>query len=375
MATITVTNGESKDNTLSNKIRALRDILELSPHAKHDEIAFFKAVEKVVNAYTQHPDTSTLKESQISSKMWFWLLMDLFEWRWKSKIKDLFPWWQFIHNTLDHYTIEPKEYICPEERLKMVETSHNDPAYHTIYNVPDEHSAKLTYWDVFGVNPNFDHSELVNYFTNRECPKDLDEFVFCWAENDKKLLDDYQKWALRGLTDTIIDETESIVGIPMNGLPVIRRQATWPGKFYKNSHACPPREQDDVITILSGIVAPKWVHNFCTLEEEGPIDNLIWESINLPAGKEWMVDVIWANLTHAERLQICSLHNNWINSGGNFDCYIQYWLYLQLNYNWGNCFTTESKNLICNIYLKKENLISQEFKNYKWMMEPRKATW
>lgn len=372
MASITVTDGESKENTLSNKIRALSDIQE------QDDSAFCKAVEKVVNAYTEHRDTTTLKESQISFKMWFWLVMDLFEWRWKSKIKNLFPWWHFTHNTQDHYTIEPKEYICPEERLKMVETSYNDPVYHTIYNVPDEHSAKLTYWDVFGVNPDFDHSELVNYFSNRLCPKDLEDFVYIWAEGDKKLMKNYQECALRGLTDTIIDETESIVGIPMNGPPVmIRRQATWQGKFYKNSHACPPREQDDIngITILSGIVAPEWVHNFCTLKEKGPIDNLIWESMNLPAGKEWMMDVIWANLTHAERDQICSLHNNWINSGGNFDCYIQYWLYLQLNHNWGNCFTTESKILICDIYLKKEKLISQEFKDYKWMMESRKVTW
>ena len=124
--------GESKQNTLYNKIQSLTDLT----HSSGDG-PFWHAVQMVIGFYTEHPETSVLTEAQVSDK-WFWLIWDLFQWRWgKEKLLSLFPWWEFTYNTGSHYAIVPAEYVCPAETMKIAETTLRQPTYHSMYCVPN----------------------------------------------------------------------------------------------------------------------------------------------------------------------------------------------------------------------------------------------
>ena len=370
--------GESKENTLYNKIRSLADLT----HSSGDG-PFWHAIQTVIGFYTQHPHTSGLTEAQVSDK-WFWLPLDLFEWRWgKEKLLSLFPWWEFTHNTGSHYTIVPDEYVCPAERWKTCETTLRQPTYHTMYNVPDIESSEITYWDVFGLD--YAHPEVRDYISSRGCPTDLDDFVYCWAADDRTIARNPHKWARRGITQHIVTCTEKVSGITMKQLmdaapAKLVRQATWNGKFYWNSNACPPRERveqnGDDLPIVVHVTAPSWLHN-CPLHESGTIINRTWKITGVPAGKKWMIDVIWANLTPPERKVIQKIHKTWLDWGGDYDSYIEYWLCIQLEHNWGDCFTAESKDKVKNLYINEASKrICAVFKEkHLWMLTPRTAKW
>ena len=108
----------------------------------------------------------------------------------------------------------------------------------------------------------------------------------------------------------------------------------------------------------------------CSLEESGPVENPTWKSEGVPAGKRWMIDVIWANLTHAERDEVSKMYRSCFDFERE---YIQHWLYIQLVHNWGFCFTDESKaNAELNIS-HNELYIAQFKETHKWMMIPRKV--
>lgn len=387
MTDITTISGKSKENTLNNKIWSLIRYTDVS------DVDFWKAAQVVVAVYTVHPNTSMLTEMQIlalSEDKWFWIVIDLFEWRWKKKIQDIFPWWEFTHNTGSHYMIEPEVYECPEETWKNSELLIM-PLHHIMYNIPAIDSPKLAYWDVFGVDGA--HSEVVDYIVTRGCPKDLESFVYRCAADDKLLLNTYQKWGRRGIAQHIVICTEEISGITLYTANYyslskteeisehvkLMRHSTWPGKFYKHSVACPPRErigQEGIdIPIVVEVIAPTWLHNMRSLEESYSCSSssleAIWEKTGVPGGKHWMIDVIWANLTHAERAEIVKMHKQCVVG----DEYIQYWLYIQLVHNWGDCFTDKSKDYIKSFYSSIAEHISATFKEkHKWMITPREVT-
>jgi len=201
--------GESKENTLLNKTQTLIQNVE------GKEGAFWEAALYAANFYNSHPLTTSLTEGEVTD--WrFWLPMDLFEWRWKSEIEELFPWWEFTHNTDGHYTIVPAEYVCPEERWKNCETALRQATFHTMYNLPNN-SKNITYWDVFGLDNA--HFEVREFIIQRGCPKDLEEFVWCWAIEERELYKNWQKWGQRGIEDHIVIVTEKITMIP--------RDVTW----------------------------------------------------------------------------------------------------------------------------------------------------
>ena len=183
--------GETK-STFKNKIIALNNSLSY----ESDE-HLVKAIRIVVNAY------SVMNEDLENMDKWFLLILDLFEWRWKEKIQKMFEWWELDYNGDGHYRIEPEEYICPKKRWEMAETSLRQPTYHSMYNVPDIGSGKLTYWDVFGLDPDVDHSELVDYFSGRRCPEDLKDILYMWAEDESVLNKNYRRWVYDGLVDHI----------------------------------------------------------------------------------------------------------------------------------------------------------------------------
>ena len=369
--------GESKENTLYNKIRSLADLT----HSSGDG-PFWHALQTVIGFYTQHPHTSGLTEAQVSDK-WFWLPLDLFEWRWgKEKLLPLFPWWEFTHNTGSHYAIVSAEYACPAETIAIAETTLRQPTYHNMYSVPNN-SHKVTYWDIFGWE--HAHPEIADYIKSRGCPTDLNDFIYCWAQDDRTLLKNPYKWARRGLSQHIVTITEEVSGITMEQLmdttpAKLRRQATWEGKFYWSSNACPPRERveqnGDDLPIVVHVTAPSWLHN-CPLHESGTIINRTWKITGVPAGKKWMIDVIWANLTPPERKVIQKMHKTWLDWGGDYDSYIEYWLCIQLEHNWGDCFTAESKDKVKNLYINEASKrICAVFKEkHLWMLTPRTAKW
>ena len=178
--------------------------------------------------------------------------MDLFEWRWAKKIRELSPWWQFTHNTEGHYTISPAEYVDPEERWEQCEVTLRQPTYHTMYNLPND-SESITYWDVFTqftrnctaeqMKRELDEfavqEDVWRFITDRGCPKDMEDFVWRWAEEEKELKLKWQKWAQRGIEDHIITVTEEITGITMEDCmkkdipPPLRRSATGGGSSMK----------------------------------------------------------------------------------------------------------------------------------------------
>uniref|UniRef100_A0A6C0CR54 Uncharacterized protein n=1 Tax=viral metagenome TaxID=1070528 RepID=A0A6C0CR54_9ZZZZ len=355
--------GESKENTLLNKARALVQNIDGQTGP------FCKAAEDVVYFYNLHLLTIILTEHQVSD--WkFWLPMDLFEWRWADEIRELFPWWEFTYNTEGHYAIEPAEYVDPGERWKLCESTLRQPTFHTMYNLPNDEK-KITYWDLYcspfptgtlvttrQLKMIDIHPEVRQYILDRGCPKDLEDFVWSWAEDDRELNRNWQKWALRGIEDHIVTITEKITGVTMEQSykqdppPPLRRQATWVGKFYKGSDACPPRERveqegDDTI-IMVEIRAPESLREWCKLEMSGPKDNPMWKQKGLPAGLDWMIDVIWANLTPWERKEIKHMLDNWRGLPRHTA-----WLNIQLLHNFGDCFTEASK------------------KKVHWMLHPR----
>lgn len=349
--------GESKENTLLNKTQTLIQNME------GKEGAFWEAALYATYFYHIHPLTRNLTEREVTD--WrFWLPMDLFEWRWKKEIKELFPWWEFTHNTDGHYVMEPDEYICPEERWKVCETTLRQPTFHTMYNLPNNHK-KITYWDVFGLDNA--HFEVREFIIQRGCPKDLEVFVWCWAEDDRELNRNWQKWGQRGIEDHIVTVAEKITGVTMEECmkkdtpPPMRRQATWVGKFYEDSDACPPRERvdqegDDTLLMVE-VRAPKsLLREWCYLEMDGTKDNPMWKQKGLPAGLEWMVDIIWANLTPQEREKIKHELMYWQHSSGP-SVSLDKWLHVQLLHNFGDCFTEESKRRL------------------NWMLIPRDVTW
>ena len=351
------------------------------------EGAFWEAAQYITYFYHIHPLTRILTEGDVTD--WrFWLPMDLFEWRWKSEIEELFPLWEFTHNTDGHYVIEPAEYICPEERWEICKTTLRQPTFHTMYNLPNN-SDKITYWDVFvkfsgkhtadevvsELEKKQVHPDVREFIIQRGCPKDLEEFVWCWAEEERELYKNWQKWGQRGIEDHILKVTENITGVfieeweEKNPIPRLRRQATWAGKFYPLSDACHPREKEGNDTlIMVDVVAPWWLHNMCSLEESGPEENPTWKSIGVLAGKSWMIDVIWANLTHAEREEISKMYNL-------CNEYLHHWLYIQLVHNWEDCFTDESKFNTELSISRNEPFIAPFRETHKWMMIPREVTW
>ena len=160
------------------------------------------------------------------------------------------------------------------------------------------------------------------------------------------------------------------------------RQATLNGKFYWNSDACPPRErieiEGDDIPIVVQVIAPAWLHDMCSLKESGPEENPTWKTTGVPAGRRWMIDVIWANLTHAKREEIEVMYKKWLDLGSDIDSYIQYWLCIQLDHNWGECFTQESKEKVKDFYHHYYHFhhLCAIFKdNHLWMLIPREVTW
>ena len=212
--------------------------------------AFWKAALWASSYYHNHPLTTTLTDDQVSD--WkFWLPMDLFEWRWAKKIRELFPWWQFTHNTDGHYMIVPAEYVDPEERWKLCESTLRQPTFHTMYNLPNDEE-KITYWDVYMQFSNLDtadevtrdlvehdvHPEVRQFIMDRGCPEDMGDFVWRWAEDDRELTRKWQKWAERGIEDHIIAVTEKITGITMEDCmkkdtpPPLRRRTQY--QYYLN---------------------------------------------------------------------------------------------------------------------------------------------
>lgn len=364
--------GESKENSFRNKIQALVQNIngQTGP--------FWKAALRAASYYQNHPLTTTLTEQQVSD--WkFWIIWDLFQWRWADKLRELFPWWNFTYNTDGHYTISPPEYVCPEEIWKQCENTLRQPTFNTMYSLPNDEK-KITYWDLYCVPlptgtlvtarqlKRIDiHPEVKQFIMDRGCPKDLEDFVWCWAEEEKELKLKWQKWALRGIEDHIITVTEKITGITMeecikNDTPhPMRRQATWFGKFYKDSDACPPRERveqegDDTLIMVEVRAPESLLCDWCKLEMDGTKENPMWKQKGLPAGLEWMVDVIWANLTPGEREDISHELEYWrIASGSSVS--IDKWLHIQLLHNFGDCFTKESKEIV------------------NWKLCPRTAKW
>lgn len=360
--------GESKHNNLLNKTQSI-----IQNMAACDG-AFWEAALLAASFYHNHPLTTSLTEEEVHD--WrFWLPMDLFEWRWKSDIQELFPWWEFTHTAPGHYAIEPDEYICPKETWEICKTTLRQPTFHTMYNLPNN-SDKITYWDVFEqfsrkstvevaseMKKQHIHPEVKNFIIQRGCPKDLEEFIFCWAEKKSVLMMHWKTWAQKGIENYICKVTVETTGIALEKLktnpPKLRRSATWLGKFYEGSDACPPREridqESDYTLIMAEVRAPKSLREWCSLKISGPKDNPMWKQKGLPAGLEWMIDVIWANLTPAEREELRHMLEYWRLT--DFTVSIDRWLHIQLLHNFGDCFTSESKRKV------------------NWMLTPRKATW
>ena len=364
--------GESKENTLRNKTQALVQ------NMNGQTGAFWKAALWASSYYHNHPLTTTLTDDQVSD--WkFWLPMDLFEWRWAKKIRELFPWWQFTHNTDGHYMIVPAEYVPPKERWEQCEVTLRQPTYHTMYNLPNDEK-KITYWDVYMQFSNLDtadevtrdlvehdvHPEVRQFIMDRGCPEDMGDFVWRWAEDDRELTRKWQKWAERGIEDHIIAVTEKITGITMEDCmkkdtpPPLRRSATWVGKWYEGSDACPPRERADLegddIAIMVEVRAPDALLNeWCKLEMAGTKDNPMWKQKGLPAGMRWMMDTIWAHLNPRERAPIKHELEYWRYTSG-LSVSIDRWLHIQLLHNFGDCFTEES---------------IERVKDDNWMLCPR----
>ena len=352
--------GESKENTLRNKTQAL--VQNMNGRTG----AFWKAAFWASGFYHNHLLTTTLTNDQVSD--WkFWLPMDLFEWRWAKKIRELFPWWNFTHNTDGHYMIVPAEYVDPQERWEQCEATLRQPTYHTMYNLPNDEN-KITYWDLYctpfptGTLVTASelkmldiHPEVREFIMDRGCPKDMEDFVWQWAEDDRELNLNWQKWAERGIEEHIITVTEEITGITMEDCmkkdipPPLRRSATWVGKFYEGSDACPPRERvdqegDDTL-IMVEVRAPKSLLEWCKLEMAGTKENPMWKQEKLPAGMRWMLDTIWAHLNPEERAQIKHELEYWRYTSG-LSVSIDKWLHIQLLHNFGDCFTEESKKKV-----------------------------
>ena len=361
--------GESNENTLRNKTQTLVQ------NMNGETEAFWKAALLASSFYHNHLLTTTLTDDQVPD--WkFWLPMDLFEWRWAKKIRELSPGWQFTHNTEGHYTITPPEYVDPEERWGQCKATLRQPTYHTLYNLPND-SESITYWDVFTqftrnctpeqMNRELDEfavqEDVWRFITDRGCPKDMEDFVWRWAEEEKELKLKWQKWAQRGIEDHIIAVTEKITGITMEDCmkkdtpPPLRRSATWVGKLYEGSDACPPRERvdqegDDTLIMVEVRAPDALLNDWCKLKMAGTKDNPMWKQKGLPAGMRWMMDTIWAHLNHQERADILHELEYWRVATGS-SVSIDRWLHIQLLHNFGDCFTEESK------------------KKVHWMLHPR----
>lgn len=363
--------GESKENTLHNKINALKTICD------HSNQGFQEAVETVIYLYTIHPLTQSIAEEQVIDEM-FLLPIDFLQWRWKEELEKLFPWWVFNYNSDGHYSIVPAEYVPPKERWKQCEATLREPTFHTMYNLPNDND-KITYWDVYAdfshaitttevlekMKKKDIHPEVMEWTINRGIPTDLQELIWLHGEDDRRTHRYWQMWARRGFEDLIVRTTALFTGITMEDYmkkdtpPPLRRQATWVGKFYELSDACPPRERADLegndIAIMVDVTAPEvLLRDWCTLKMDGTKDNPMWKQKKLPAGLKWMVDVIWANLTPEEREDISHELEYWRIARGS-SVSIDRWLHIQLLHNFGDCFTEESKE------------------NVHWMLHPRTA--
>ena len=139
--------------------------------------------------------------------------------------------------------------------------------------------------------------------------------------------------------------------------PPLRRSATWVGKFYEGSDACPPRERvdqegDDTLIMVEVRAPDALLNDWCKLKMAGTKDNPMWKQKKLPAGLRWMMDTIWAHLNHRERAHIKHELEYWQYTSGS-SVSIDKWLHIQLLHNFGDCFTEESK------------------KKVPWMLRPR----
>lgn len=130
--------------------------------------------------------------------------------------------------------------------------------------------------------------------------------------------------------------------------PHMQRQASFVGKYYPNSSACPPKRRDKDGHIVD-VVAPGRLKALCRLEESGSVDNPTWKTEGVAGGIPWMIDFIWASLSDEERNDIMLRINDYC------PVHLVTWLHIQLLNNWSDCFTPESKK-----------------KNLHWMLVPRK---
>ena len=353
--------GESKENTLQNKINALKTI------CNHSNKGFQEAIDTVTYLYTNHPGTSSLTEEHILDEM-FWLAMDLFEWRWLRELLQLFPWWSVSCNTDGHYMIVPAVYVPPNERWEQCESTLREPTFHRMYNLPNDNKT-ITYWDVYAdfshdvtttdVLENLKqkdiHPEVIEWTVHRGIPTDLEELVWLHGEDDRRIHRNWQMWAQRGLEDLIVRTTGEVTGITLEDYmrkdtpPPLTRQASWVGKWYEGSDACPPRERADLegddIAIMVEVRAPKSLLEWCKLEMAGTKDNPMWKQKKLPAGLLWMMDTIWAHLNPEQRAQIKQELEYWRYTSG-LSVSIDKWLHIQLLHNFGDCFTEESKKRV-----------------------------
>ena len=286
--------GESKENTFHNKINALKTICD------HSNKGFQEAVETAIYLYTIHPGTSNLTEEQVLDEMVF-LPFDLLEWRWKQELEKLFPWWVFNYNSDGHYSIVPAEYVPPKERWEQCEATLREPTFHTMYNLPNDNET-ITYWDVYAdfshnittteVLENLKkkdiHPEIMEWIIHRGIPTDLADLVWLHGEDDRRVHRYWQMWARRGFEDLIVRTTGEVTGITLEDYmkkdtpPPLTRQATWVGKFYEGSDACPPRERVDLegddIAIMVDVTAPEALLNeWCKLEMAGTKENPMWK--------------------------------------------------------------------------------------------------
>ena len=159
-----------------------------------------------------------------------------------------------------------------------------------------------------------------------------------------------EKTQLSALEAVVIDISNSDGEPSQLSPPKIRRQATWSGKYYQNSHECAPRENEsyeykgEIFKINVDVRAPAWVKKLTEVfsEIKTEDDKFIWKECNYFAGKEWMLDILWANLSKTEREHINTFHllaiRKWPDDHGlRANCLILHWIQSQLSFNFPNC--------------------------------------
>ena len=215
---------------------------------------------------------------------------------------------------------------------------------------------------------------------------------------DKNNPKTYKYLIPEGIAEYVVKETTFITGISAmdafnkinythknnNTHAILSRQSSFQGKYYTDSYACAPRERieingDDTL-IMVEIIAPYWLHNECLFLEELKYSiKPAWKVLGFPAGKKWMIDVIWANLSVKEREKVKQLYNieehdeSLTKEQFMAKTFVQLWLYKQLIFNFGKCFTDNSK-LFADMQAPYQNMYVLPTFNgdYEWMLTERK---